>query len=104
MYTSSTGERRIRVHTLCLPVSSLLEEVLTSIDQEAVIGLVSKMAVDRSLTSSVTDARDAMINVVSDLCNAYSLVATPSRGGTCFPPLLTFSHTHIDCVSLTLIV
>ncbi len=43
LYTSSKGERRIRVHTLCLPVSANLPQLLRAADQEAIVGLISKM-------------------------------------------------------------
>ncbi|XP_075734983.1 protein transport protein Sec24A-like isoform X2 [Rhipicephalus microplus] len=49
------GKRRIRVHTLCLPVTAMLQDILGSVDQEAVKGMLCKMAVDRSLSSSVVD-------------------------------------------------
>ncbi|EEC01403.1 protein transport protein Sec24A, putative [Ixodes scapularis] len=78
LYTSSRGERRIRVHTLSLPVTALLQDILGSIDQEAVVGLLCKMAVDRSLSSSVVDARDALVNACQDLVQAFR--ATLSAG------------------------
>jgi hypothetical protein len=37
------GERRIRVHTLSLPVSSNLTEIYSNADQEAIVSLVAKM-------------------------------------------------------------
>lgn len=37
------GERRIRVHTLCLPVVSTISDVLHSADQQCIVGLLSKM-------------------------------------------------------------
>ena len=43
LYTSSKGERRIRVHTLSLPISSSLNEVFANADQEAVVSTVAKM-------------------------------------------------------------
>ncbi len=43
LYTSSKGERRIRIHTYCLPVSKNLNELINGADQEAIIGLVAKM-------------------------------------------------------------
>lgn len=43
LYTSSKGERRIRVHTLALPISSNLNEIFANADQEAVVSLVAKM-------------------------------------------------------------
>lgn len=71
LYTSSKGERRIRVHTMCLPISSTVAEVIQSADQQCIVGLLAKMAVDRSMTSSITDARDALINVCVDVLSAY---------------------------------
>lgn len=73
LYTSSKGERRIRVHTLCLPVTSSLSEVMHSADAQAIIGLISKMAVDRSLQSNISDARDAFINATIDVFSAFRI-------------------------------
>lgn len=81
LFTSSSGERRIRVHTLSLPVATILADVIHSADQEAIIGLVSKMAVDRSLTTSITDAREALINSVMDILNTYRMLNSGSVGG-----------------------
>ncbi|KAF6029799.1 SEC24B [Bugula neritina] len=57
LYTSSKGERRIRVHTLCVPVTTSLTDIINSVDQQAMIGLLAKMAVDRSINTAVSDAR-----------------------------------------------
>lgn len=43
LYTSSKGERRIRVHTLSLPVSGNLNEICANADQEAIVSLIGKM-------------------------------------------------------------
>ena len=42
LYTSSKGERRIRVHTLCLPTCASVSEVINSADQTAIIGMLTK--------------------------------------------------------------
>jgi len=80
LYTSSHGERRIRVHTLSLPVVTILSDVVNSADQEAIIGMLSKMAVDRSLTASISDAREALINAVVDVLTTYRSVNTSQTG------------------------
>jgi len=83
------GERRIRVHTLSLPVSSNLTEIYSNADQEAIVSLVAKMgkrnffilfkqkeylfyipAADRSTTSSIQEAREGMSNVACDVVKA----------------------------------
>lgn len=79
LYTATNGERRIRVHTLSLPVVSILHDVLGGADQEAIIGLVAKMAVDRSVTSSLSDARDALINVCVDMLGVFKNTLQPSQ-------------------------
>ncbi|XP_061441405.1 protein transport protein Sec24B isoform X2 [Rhineura floridana] len=76
LYTSSKGERRIRVHTLCLPVVTSLTDVYAGTDVQAVICLLANMAVDRSVSSSLSDARDALVNAVVDSLSAYMSTAS----------------------------
>ncbi len=42
-YSSFSGDRRIRVHTLCLPVISNLSEIHSRVDVQAVVSLISKL-------------------------------------------------------------
>ncbi|KAH8327328.1 hypothetical protein KR074_010200 [Drosophila pseudoananassae] len=80
LYTNSEGERRIRVHTVCLPVTASLPEVMHSADTEAIVGLLSKMAVDRSVTSNLSDARDAFINATIDVFNSFKIAQNLPSG------------------------
>ncbi|KAM6150856.1 protein transport protein Sec24A [Erethizon dorsatum] len=86
LYTSSKGERRIRVHTLCLPVVSTLNDVFLGADVQAISGLLANMAVDRSMTASLNDARDALVNAVIDSLSAYrSSVLSNQQPGLMVP-------------------
>jgi len=38
-----TAERRIRVHTLCIPVTENLDDVFHNADQQAITCLIAKM-------------------------------------------------------------
>jgi hypothetical protein len=40
---SFVGERRIRVHTLSVPVSDSLPEIFAAVDQEAIASIVGKI-------------------------------------------------------------
>lgn len=71
LYTNTTGERRIKVHTIAFPVVGTIHEVINNADQEAVIGLLVKMAADRSIQSNIHDAREALINSAIDLLQTY---------------------------------
>ena len=66
-----TGDRRIRVHTLCLPVSDQLAQLYAGLNILPITGVLAKMGIDRLSTASLGDARD-----VSDV--------TVYWGGGCF--------------------
>ncbi|CAG4936821.1 unnamed protein product [Colias eurytheme] len=73
LYTSSKGERRIRVHTMAIPIASTLPDVLHAADQQAIVGLLSKMAVDRCVSASMSEAREALMTVAVDVLGAARL-------------------------------
>ena len=59
------------MHTLCIPTSASLQEVIQSADQQCIVGLLAKMAVDRTLNTNLADAREAFINVCVDTIERY---------------------------------
>uniref|UniRef100_A0A8C7XJG5 SEC24 homolog A, COPII coat complex component n=1 Tax=Oryzias sinensis TaxID=183150 RepID=A0A8C7XJG5_9TELE len=96
LYTSSKGERRIRVHTLCLPVVSSLSDIFAGADVQAITGLLACMAVDRSVTASLSDARDAMTNAVIDSLSSYRhSVLTIQQPGLLAPACLRLFPLYI---------
>ncbi|XP_069395795.1 protein transport protein Sec24A isoform X6 [Paralichthys olivaceus] len=89
LYTSSKGERRIRVHTLCLPVVNSLSDIFSGADVQAITGLLACMAVDRSVAASLSDARDAMTNAAIDSLSSYrQSVLTIQQPGLLAPACL----------------
>ncbi len=52
------GERRIRVHTHCIPVVSTVKEVFDLANVNAVVNLMAKQAVNVALLQSLPKARD----------------------------------------------
>ncbi|KAM3937800.1 protein transport protein Sec24B isoform 2-T2 [Leptodactylus fuscus] len=86
LYTSSKGQRRIRVHTLCLPVVNSLPDVFAGADVQAITCLLANMAVDRSITSSLSDARDALINAVVDSLSSYKSTLSNLQQSTLIAP------------------
>jgi len=81
LYTSSKGERRIRVHTLCLPTSNSLQEIIQGADQQCIVGLLSKMAVDRSLNASIYDAKEAFMNACIDIISRWRMIQCANQPG-----------------------
>ncbi|KAI8428453.1 hypothetical protein MSG28_007265 [Choristoneura fumiferana] len=80
----STGERRIRVHTLALPTASTLTDVLHSADQLCIVGLLSKMA------SSLLPPASCLLPPASCLLPPASCLLSPtfSQEPVLSPPLL----------------
>jgi len=72
LYTSPKGDRRIRVHTMSLPVTSSVQEIHNNADAELVAGMLAHMAADRSMSHSLNDAREALSHAVSDAVKSYS--------------------------------
>ncbi|KAF7206359.1 protein transport protein Sec24A isoform X1 [Nothobranchius furzeri] len=96
LYTSSKGERRIRVHTLCLPVANSVSDIFAGADVQAITGLLACMAVDRSVTASLSDARDAMINASIDSLSSYRQFAlTIQQPGLLAPTCLRLFPLYI---------
>lgn len=67
LYTSSDGERRIRVLTQALPVSSLLSELFASVDAEAMCNLMAKQAIDIAIKSNLENARTRLQQICMDI-------------------------------------
>lgn len=65
------GERRIRVMTLALPVTTSMSEIYMRADQIAIAGLLAKKAVERALTSKIEDAREALFYKLTEMLALY---------------------------------
>ncbi|XP_053179494.1 protein transport protein Sec24B [Scomber japonicus] len=95
LYTSSKGKRRIRVHTLCLPVVNQLSDVYAGADVQAITCLLANMAIDRSITSSLSDARDALVNAVVDLASSYKSNVSNLQSGLVVPSVMSLFPLYI---------
>ncbi|CAG8551464.1 10705_t:CDS:10 [Dentiscutata erythropus] len=82
LHTTCFGERRIRVLTLSLPVTNSITELYSSADQIAISTLLANKAVERSLSSKLEDARDALTNKMIDILGVYKSSITGSQGAS----------------------
>ena len=90
LHTSCFGQRRIRVITSVVPVTSSFPELFDRIDQGAMVTLLCKLAIERALTSKLEDARDALVNKCIDIMATYknqvaSTVTTAGQLSICDP-------------------
>lgn len=93
LYTSSEGERRIRVVTQAIPVSSLASEVISSVDADALSCLVAKQALDVGLKTNLDNARNKMLMSCVDLIRASKEGDKPRMiSGYAAPPPMHGQH------------
>lgn len=71
LHTTANGERRIRVLTLALPTTTILADVYASADQLAITEYFSHKAVERTLSSGLEPARDALQSKVIELLQTF---------------------------------
>ena len=82
LYTSAKGDRRIRVHTLALPISSDPQTIYNNLNIDACISLLAKLAVNKANSASLGDAREALQYAVIDPLIKYRTDYLPSAKGS----------------------
>ncbi|XP_055346258.1 protein transport protein Sec24A-like [Paramacrobiotus metropolitanus] len=75
LYTSSKGERRIRVHTLHCPVTDSIGDVFACADQEAIACFIGKIAAERALSHPMAEVRDGVVYACEDALSSFTQVA-----------------------------
>lgn len=58
LFTNARGERRIRVHTISMPVVATVADVINNANQEAVVGMLCKMGKDHLMIHSFRSSSD----------------------------------------------
>lgn len=70
LYTSSEGQRRIRVMTQAIPVTALTSDLIKSVDVFPLMNLLSKQGVDVALKTNLDNARMRMQQTCLELIRA----------------------------------
>lgn len=78
LYTTSSGERRIRVHTMALPVSHVVQEIVESIDMDCLCNIMARQALDVALKTGLDAGRHRLQSTCVDILRAAQ---TQTRGG-----------------------
>lgn len=70
LYTNAGGERRIRVHTMVIPVTNSAPDMLSSLDIDCAINIVSKQAIDIATKTGIETARRRVHENTADILRA----------------------------------
>lgn len=85
LHTTCNGERRIRVMTLALPTTQNLSDVYASADQVAITMYFSHKAVEKTLSSGLEQAREALQAKLTELLITFKKELTISHLGAATP-------------------
>lgn len=79
LHTTCNGERRIRVMTLALPTTNNLADVYASADQVAITTYFAHKAVEKTLSSGLEPAREALQAKITELLVTFRKELTASH-------------------------
>ncbi|DBA76931.1 TPA: hypothetical protein ACH3X1_009527 [Trebouxia sp. C0004] len=71
LFSSSNGERRIRVHTLAMPVVQDLGDMYKAVDAPATVNLLAKLAVEKSYHAKLDDTRSSLAHKLNLTLQEY---------------------------------
>ena len=97
LYTTSMGERRIRVHTLAIPVVSDVGQMFKTCDGPAAAAVLAKLAAEKIRTSTLRDTTAILNRKISDILKEYRRCVRPRRRRnepTHLPRLSTFPRFY----------
>jgi len=77
LYTTTSGERRIRVLTLELPVTSALNSIFDSADVDACVSLTARIAAEATLSASPLTGAEKLQNACLEALRAYRSLCPP---------------------------
>lgn len=81
LHTTCYGERRIRVLTMALPTTDSIAELYASADQVAIATYLANKAVERCMSGTLEDARNAVTNRLGEMLSVYKNQVTSSGSG-----------------------
>eukprot|EP00946_MAST-07B_sp_MAST-7B-sp1_P001496 g1496.t1 len=85
LYTTSRGERRIRVNTIALPVTDSEQDVYRSASLPALCNLMAKGAADVGLTNGLAAARQRLTRQCTDMVRGWNQASQGYGGGNSVP-------------------
>jgi len=89
LYTTNNSERRIRVSTLELHASSSINDIFNSMNSEAIVTLLAKIAIEDLALKSLTDSREALFKKLVSIIYSYlSAIGMAKNASITLPPCL----------------
>lgn len=79
LYTTSLGERRIRVQTISVPNAAQHANLFRSLDCDAIVNVLAKMAIQQAANKNLQSVRDEIEEVVLGALACYREKCSPQN-------------------------
>ena len=81
LYTTSNGERRIRIVTKCCQITDQVSELYRQADERACMVVIGKLAMSKAILEGIPKATAAVKSACSNILTKYAAVSGPSQTG-----------------------
>ncbi|XP_062269997.1 protein transport protein Sec24C isoform X2 [Platichthys flesus] len=100
LYTSCSGQRRLRVHNMAVNCCSQLADLYRNCETDTIINFFSKYAFRGVLTNQTKAVRDTLINQCAQILACYRKnCASPSSAGQLIlPECMKLLPVYLNCV------
>ncbi|XP_018608603.1 protein transport protein Sec24C isoform X1 [Scleropages formosus] len=100
LYTSCSGQRRLRVHNLSVSCCTQLADLYRNCETDAVISYFAKHAYRTVLSSPTKNVRDVLVNQCAQILACYRKnCASPSSAGQLIlPECMKLLPVYLNCV------
>ncbi|XP_031561696.1 protein transport protein Sec24C-like isoform X2 [Actinia tenebrosa] len=100
LYTSVSGQRRLRIHNLACNTCTQLSELFRCCEMDTFVNFVSKQAVKQVLTTVPKDIRERLINQCAQILACYRRnCASPSSAGQLIlPECMKLLPLYVNCI------
>ncbi|XP_060519788.1 protein transport protein Sec24C isoform X2 [Cylas formicarius] len=100
LYTSCSGQRRLRIMNLSLKVCSQMADLYRSCDLDTIINYISKQCTYKLLENSPKTVKDAIVNRAAQILATYRKhCASPSSAGQLIlPECMKLLPLYVNCL------
>ncbi|XP_064620101.1 protein transport protein Sec24C-like isoform X2 [Lineus longissimus] len=100
LYTSTTGQRRLRVHNMAFNCCTMMADLFRNVETDALINILAKQAIRTVLSSGPKQVREHIMNMCANILGCYrKKCASPSSAGQLIlPECMKLLPLYTNCV------
>ncbi|UYV79481.1 SEC24C [Cordylochernes scorpioides] len=100
LYTSSTGQRRLRIHNLVLPTCNQMADLFRNCEQDTIMNYLAKDCVSKLVDQSSKAIKDKVIALAANMLGCYrkQCANSTSVGQLILPECMKLMPLYVNCL------